>query len=238
MNAGTIALRDGTPWQHTEFMRCMIDLARKLPSDVGIIHAPMNDADEARNVFAETFEGDWLLQLDTDQAFHWNLVERVLESAEALDAEVLTGLYYRRLRPYWPMIYYYESVAMGDEDHGRIRRKQYREVPQQEPFTVGACGAGCLFTRRSALEKVAAACPESRPFDFIYEPGERRLGEDFSFSLRCLYAGVDIWCDPRIRVNHLTWFSVLPMMDREVAEAGGVDLSAEPAWPVELEVPV
>lgn len=224
MTDGSVALMDALPWQHTEFMRCALDLARKLPENVSLLHASTNYHDEARNMFAESFEGDWLLMLDTDQGFHWNLVERIVAAADRIGADVLTGVYYRRMRPYWPLLYWHDREG---------NRRQYQELPGEEPFIVEACGAGCLFVRRRVFERLAEAFPASRPFDFIYPPGESRIAEDLSFCLRCLQAEIEVWCDPVLRTNHLTWFAVLPMMDREkVLAAGGIE---EPGWPEQLE---
>ncbi|MHC5059240.1 MAG: hypothetical protein ACYTKD_31690, partial [Planctomycetota bacterium] len=163
------------------------------------------------------------IQLDTDQTFHYNLVDRLVQSAYSLGADVLTGVYYRRMVPYWPLLHWWS-------DEGKL--EQYQEVPSEEPFPIGAAGAGCLFVRRSVFDLIRSELGV-RPFDMIHRDGERRVGEDMSFFCRLReleLKGHDLraMCDPNIRTNHIMITEVLPMHAPE--QAGQYE-----AWPVQRE---
>lgn len=219
---GTVALMDALQFQPTPFVRSAMALARKLPDDVGLQHGATVYLDEGRNIHAETFSGGWLVMLDCDQTFHWNIVERLVASADAIGADVLTGVYYRRMIPYWPVLYRHTGGSGAD-----FKVDQYCEARSEEPFRVGAAGAGCLFIRRSVFTRIREELNE-RPFDFIKREDGSRMGEDFAFFARCHALGIDCWCDPTIRTNHLMTCEVLPMHVPENADPD------QPAWPAEI----
>ncbi len=217
MTPGTVFLRDALPFQRRPFYVSALAMARALPPEATILHADSNYHHENLNIAAACFVGEWLLCLDTDQAFGASLPQQMWESAERAGADVLTGLVYRRQEPYWPLAYWRDPK-------GKMQR--YRDLPQDDaPFLVGSAGAGVLFVRRRVFEAMKAKWPEEQPFDYR----SPLKGEDHAFFSRCYDLGIGCWCDPEIVTRHLMDFQVTPVLDPE--HNGG----RYKAWPLPTE---
>jgi hypothetical protein len=69
----------------------------------------------------------------------------------------------------------------------------------KDPFKVKSCGFGVVLVKTAVFDKIEWPFWRSE-----YRPGLRTLGEDIYFSQKVREAGFDIWCDPKVKCNHVT----------------------------------
>ena len=73
---------------------------------------------------------------------------------------------------------------------------------RKKPFTVDYTGFGWVMIKHGVFEKLPY--PWFAPKMQVFESGavQDMCGEDVSFCLDAIEEGMEIWCDPRIRVGH------------------------------------
>ena len=73
---------------------------------------------------------------------------------------------------------------------------------RNKPFTVDYTGFGWLLVKKGVFENLEY--PWFAPKMQVFESGavQDMCGEDVSFCLDAKEAGIETWCDPRIRVGH------------------------------------
>jgi hypothetical protein len=73
---------------------------------------------------------------------------------------------------------------------------------RRKPFTVDYTGFGWVMIRHGVFERLEY--PWFAPKMQVFESGavQDMCGEDVSFCLDAKEAGIETWCDPRIRVGH------------------------------------
>jgi len=73
---------------------------------------------------------------------------------------------------------------------------------RRKPFTVDYTGFGWVMIRKGVFERLEY--PWFAPKMQVFESGavQDMCGEDVSFCLDAKEAGIETWCDPRIRVGH------------------------------------
>lgn len=128
-----------------------------------------------------------LFIVEDDSTFPKDAVTRLL----AHDKEVVTGLCRSRQAPFLPYIYsgldgekglsWYPLTA---KDSGLIK--------------VAATGMGGILIKTSVFEKL------ERPYFRNYFVGEQEWGQDVIFGKALIDAGVDVWCDLDIIIDHMT----------------------------------
>lgn len=187
-------------------------------------HGAFSGQEDTRNILAERFLGDWLLQLDSDHAFEPDLVQRMLRLFEGYDLDVLTGLYQYRTPPYHFVIYKwyneggYKYIVPGDLKFN------------SPPFEVDCAGAGTLMIRRRVFERIGRELGE-KPFTRWYP-----WSEDFSFFQRMMRLSEPkprTWCAPAVRTFHLRTVEVQP----SDYDAGGLHIVKQLEVPT-LEQPI
>lgn len=148
---------------------------------------------EARNKLAtQAVKGafDYVIWFDSDMIFAPDTMERLIEDLEN-GCDIVSGLYFRRVAPYTPVLFKYinpDSVlnAWGD----------YNDYPRGEIFEVGAIGFGCVAMKTEVLLSMAGK------FNDWFTP-IKRFGEDIAFSIRAKECGYKIFCDSRIKLGHV-----------------------------------
>ena len=134
-------------------------------------------------------EFDYVLWLDSDQVFDPDLLERMLKKLQDEDLDILTGVYFRRVAPYSPVLFkslsYNNPGATWDE---------YGDLPPGL-FEAAGCGFGCVLMSVDVLMSVQAK------FGTMFQPLQG-LGEDLAFCWRARQCGYKIMCDPTIKVGH------------------------------------
>lgn len=135
-------------------------------------------------------EADYVFWLDSDMVFKPDTLVRMMETLKANDLDILTGLYFRRVPPYSPVLYNkieIEGVACDFSEFDRI---------PDGLFEVGACGFGCVLMKTDVFFDVQAK------FGNMFAPIGNN-GEDVAFCWRARQCGYKVMCDPSVVCGHV-----------------------------------
>lgn len=69
----------------------------------------------------------------------------------------------------------------------------------QNLFKVKWCGFGVVLIKTEVFDKLKWPYWQS-----VYQPGRKLWTEDVYFCHKAIEAGFDIWCDPKVKCNHVT----------------------------------
>ena len=140
----------------------------------------------------------WIMFIDSDMVFEPDVIDRLLDTAIENDADLVTGLYFKRKFPTTPVIcnevYWSQDPQTGELDGGA---NTYVDYPRDSVFPIEACGMACTLIKMDAIQDCANACRMS-PYQPL--PG---LSEDFSFCFRMKQLGKKMLCDSRVKVGHI-----------------------------------
>ena len=148
------------------------------------------DSRNALGKKAIQYDCDYVLWLDSDQVFDSDLLERMFKVLQENDLDILTGIYFRRVAPYSPVLFkglnYEENKATWSE---------FSELPEDALIEVAGCGFGCVLMSTEVLMSVQAK------YNTMFQPMQG-LGEDLAFCWRARQCGYKIMCDTSIEVGH------------------------------------
>jgi len=218
---GTVARMGGVPAMLTQFVDSFIDMVawnQQYLCDAGqFISYPRPPAcsvqDITRNMLAESFHGDWLLQLDSDHQFEPDLVARLLNVAQHTGAQVVTGLYQFKAHPHSPVLY----RRLEDGFYPLVEWDR-----QANAMIVDSAGGGCLWVKREVFDRIRTELGE-KPFNRYDE-----LSEDHSFFVRLRKLEIPVVCAPKVECHHLivkpvaladydrAWINSVRMVDSKV----------------------
>ena len=134
---------------------------------------------------AERFEADYLIFVDSDMQFNGDAFAKLIE----LDKDVVGVNYCERKMPLTSTV---KFDINGKPAEGKI------EWPT-EPFRVRSCGTGLMAIKMHVFGKI-----EKPWFGYLYgEDGVMLTGEDNWFCQQVRKAGLEVWCEPRLPVQHL-----------------------------------
>ena len=136
-------------------------------------------------------EFDYMLWLDSDMVFQQDLLIRMKQTMDEKGLDFLTGLYFRRVPPFTPVLFDQLDIA----EDGSCTWTDWKDVPEGL-FKVGGCGFGCVLIKTDVLFDVQAK------FGELFNP-IANMGEDLSFCWRARQCGYDIWCDPSLVCGHV-----------------------------------
>jgi len=148
---------------------------------------------DSRNGLGKTaiqHDFDYVLWLDSDQVFDDDLLERMVSRLEENDLDILTGVYFRRVAPYSPVLF--ETLRYEDN---RAYWSDFKNLPAGL-FEVQGCGFGCVLMRTEVLMSVQAK------FNTMFQPMQG-LGEDLAFCWRARECGYKIMADPSLEIGHV-----------------------------------
>lgn len=231
-------------------------------------HMPMSSGANivtARNKIVRAFLDDfpskpeWLWFIDADMTFEPNILELLLESADAKERPIMGGLCFALMKgeaqEIVPTLYGFTSDAMP-------KMIRYNGYPQDQVVQVVGTGAACLLIHRSVLETMrdsrwdesdAELFAKSNPgAPFPYQLGSLRypppwpffqetvtganwgdsMSEDLTFCLRAAQCGFPVHVDTRAKTGH-----VKPMVIDEEAFFKALPGEEEPA-PTFVVIPV
>ena len=154
---------------------------------------------DARNRLAEiAMEGgfDRILYLDSDMVFEPDMLQRFHAQLDE-GKEVVCGLYTTRKPPIHTTLYsaMYLKREPGEKFSVPVLARM-EDYPLDRPFQVKGCGFAGVMLSVDVLRRITETF--GAPFSPL--PG---FGEDLSFCLRAAELGIEIWCDPRIRLGHV-----------------------------------
>lgn len=140
--------------------------------------------------FAIQNEADYIFWLDSDMVFKPDTLIRMLDTMKKNDLDFLTGLYFRRVPPYSPVLF--DKLEMK---HNWLEWSEFKKIPD-ELFEVGGCGFGCALMDVSVVMDV-----QSKHGNMFAPMGNN--GEDIAFCLRARDCGYKIFCDPSVICGHV-----------------------------------
>lgn len=147
----------------------------------------------ARNdiaTYAIQHEYDYIFWLDSDMVFKPDTLERMFNTLQDNDLDILTGLYFRRVPPYSPVLF--DKLEMKGPT---CKFTEFTKIPE-ELFEVGGCGFGCVLMKTDAFLDV-----QYRHGNMFSPIGNN--GEDIAFCWRARECGFKIYCDPSIICGHV-----------------------------------
>lgn len=133
---------------------------------------------------------DYVMWFDSDMIFPANILELLMRHMEDPEIDMVTGLYFRRVQPFTPVIF--DKLEIDDEG---VKWTNFEYI-ENEPFQVGGCGFGCVLMPTDIFIDVQSK------FGAMFTP-IKGLGEDLSFCWRARQLGFKIWCDPTIPLGHV-----------------------------------
>lgn len=133
---------------------------------------------------------DYVFWLDSDMVFEPDTLIRMMDTLQKNDYDILTGLYFRRVPPYTPVLFdkldIHRNICSWTEFH---------EIPE-EPFEIGGCGFGCVLMKADVFYDVQAKHGN------MFAPLGNN-GEDIAFCWRARDCGFKIYCDPSVICGHV-----------------------------------
>lgn len=135
---------------------------------------------------------DYVFWMDSDMVFPADALVRMKATLEAKDLDILTGLYFRRVPPYSPVLFDKLDI---EQEHGSCDFSEFDRIPE-DLFEVGGCGFGCVLMRTEVFFDV-----QSKHGNMFAPIGNN--GEDVAFCWRARDCGFKIYCDPSVRCGHV-----------------------------------
>lgn len=178
----------------TPFMQSMAMLAKPSEHEFAMASRTGSLIYNSRNdlaVQAIVSGFDWVFWLDSDMVFQPDIMAKMLKEAEEKNLDFLSGLYFRRVQPYTPVVFDHLEV---NED-GDCEWSNMDDIPDGL-FEVAGCGFGCVLIRTSVLNDVREKYAD------MFMP-IAHMGEDLSFCWRARQCGHKIWMDPDIELGHV-----------------------------------
>lgn len=148
----------------------------------------------SRNSLAQMaiqMEADYVFWMDSDMVFKPDTLIRMVDTLKKNNLDILTGLYFRRVPPYTPVLF----------DQLEMRTKticawsEFKQIPDGL-FEVGGCGFGCVLMDTGVFLSVQAKHGN------MFAPMGNN-GEDLAFCMRARDCGYKIFCDPSIICGHV-----------------------------------
>lgn len=126
---------------------------------------------------------DYLMFVDTDVVFPIDGINRLV----AHNKDIVGGMY--NLKQKEPV----STIKLWNEDRSAFRAFKDEPLPK-ELFEVAALPAGFMLVDVKAV---------SGAMEFPFFPCEFGRGEDVAFCLNAQEAGLEVWCDPTIPIQHI-----------------------------------
>lgn len=136
-------------------------------------------------------DADYVLWLDSDMTFPPDTLARMVKTATENNIDILTGLYFRRVPPYSPVLFDRLEIKKNDI----CSWSEFETIPEGL-FEVGGCGFGCVLVNTEVFLSVQSA------YNNMFAPIGNN-GEDVAFCVRARGCGYKIWCDPSLVCGHV-----------------------------------
>ena len=146
---------------------------------------------DSRNRLAKQavdIEADYVMWFDSDMIFQPDTLQKLLDD----DCDIVSGLYFRRLSPFTPVIF----SSCEKDSEGYYKWNDCTSYPE-EVFEVAGIGFGCVLVKTDVFLEMFGK------FGDCFTP-LGKFGEDLSFCFRAKELGYKIHCDPRIKCGHVS----------------------------------
>jgi GT2 family glycosyltransferase len=159
-----------------------------------------------RNEAVQRMRGDWLLFVDDDMVFAPDAIKRLIAMREEIDADILSGLCFRRSPPYQPTLFMREHPTQGA--YNFLERWDRDSVVE-----VDATGMAFVVIHRRVFEAIAGTkMPDVEERAALGLPKFFRwdgsIGEDLRFCQDAKAAGCRVWVDTGIEIGHMAEIEV------------------------------
>lgn len=135
-------------------------------------------------------EGDYthVLWLDADMVFEPDICETLLNMKQDMACGLFRSRHNNR-----------RAYALFSSLYPAVRYEALESNPEllNDIFTVEGCGFGCVLTTVDLLVRVLTANDNT-----CFMP-TRNFGEDLAFCERVRNLGIDIYCNPDVKVGHI-----------------------------------
>ena len=140
---------------------------------------------------------DRVMWFDSDMMFTKDTMRILMEDMDKLDADMVTGVYFKRRPPYTPVIFdELDEPGVSADGKPIPHVHEYADYPKDSIFPVKGCGFGCVLMKTSLLKEVWDNYgPAFSPYPWA--------GEDISFCHRVNLLGHTIWCDSNVSCGHI-----------------------------------
>lgn len=131
-----------------------------------------------------------LMMIDDDMIFPSNTLDTLLLN----DKDFVGVLAHSRCLPPLPVVTTFDQDEISTADR-LLGKYNFPETL----FKVKGIGGGVVLIKTDVFNKV------SRPWfaNENYDTGMTKVGEDYYFCNKVLDAGIDIWCDPTLKIGHI-----------------------------------
>lgn len=136
-------------------------------------------------------DADYVFWLDSDMVFQPDTLVKMMDTVQKHDIDMLTGLYFRRVPPYSPVLF--DKLEMRTKTV--LDWSEFKTIPE-DLFEVGGCGFGCVLVNTEVLISV-----QGKHGNMFAPMGNN--GEDIAFCIRARDCGYKIICDPSIICGHV-----------------------------------
>lgn len=150
-----------------------------------------NARNSLANIAIQT-EADRVLWLDSDMVFAPDILSILGETMKETDADIVTGLYFRRVPPYTPVLY--DKLEQVSELSAEYR--ELKDLPKERIFEVAGCGFGCVLMGTDVFLSLDSK------FGQLFNPTPG-MGEDLAFCWRARQCGYKIICDQSVQLGHV-----------------------------------
>lgn len=149
----------------------------------------------ARNSLANIaiqIEADRILWLDSDMVFAPDLLSTLGKTMKDTGADIVSGLYFRRVPPYSPVLY--KELELNPDRTAKY--EEYKDLPEDRVFDIAGCGFGCVLMGTDVILSV------DNKFHELFTP-LTGMGEDLAFCWRARQCNYDIVCDQSVQLGHV-----------------------------------
>ena len=133
---------------------------------------------------------DMVFWMDSDMVFRPDALLNMIDTMQKNDLDFLTGLYFRRVPPYSPVLF-----DKLDIENDVCKWSEFDRIPDGL-FEVGGCGFGCVLIKTDVFMDVHGK------FGNMFAPIANN-GEDIAFCWRARQCGYKIYCDPSVKCGHV-----------------------------------
>lgn len=183
------------PTVHKSFFLSFVAMSKPVPARIILPEYPQHIGflDMVRNNIVEQALRDemtHLIFMDTDQVYPEDTIEKLLSH----DLDIVGGVVHRRYPPFDAILY-----------RGELHK--YTHVPDEECYSgdlieIEATGTGCMCIKTDVFKKV-------EPPWFKYGANEgRKVGEDIYFCNKVRQAGLKIYADTSVQIDHMATVAV------------------------------
>jgi len=164
-----------------------------------------NSRNNVVHQFLMSQAGDWLVMIDDDQVFPPNLIEYLMQPADAAERPVVGVPVWRFTSKDDGPVRVTHNVFNVSDEGGFV---EYEDLPKDALVQAAGIGTGCLVVHRDVLLKISDlsfnAGNGARWAWFRHNVyGDMSEGEDLYFARACAAVGVPVYVNTALTLGHL-----------------------------------